>query len=191
MRTMTNFWSNPTVEPKRQYRWIFHIGAEGIATWMVKSVVKPVLTVGVAEHKFFGHTYKYPGNTTWNDISITIVDPVNPDAVNALANIVYQSGYKPPTSAELPFTTMSKEKTTNKIGEVYIKQVDAQGYEIERWTLNNAIIKSADFGGTLDYANEALIECKLELAYDWATLESKQTGVTQEVNGIMPSLNIW
>ena len=107
------------------------------------------------------------------------------------ANILYQSGYNPPVSANTTLSTMSKEKTTNTLGEIYIRQLDAQGAIIESWTLHNPIIKNADFGGQLSYDNEGLIEVKMTLAYDWATLETANAGAIETANGINPSLRLF
>jgi hypothetical protein len=193
---VTNFWSSATVEPKRQYRWEFSIGAAGFFRWMIKSVDKPVATIGTTEHKYFGHVYKYPGNTTWNDINITLIDPASPDAVNALANILYQSGYKPPTTNAFLPTMMSKKSITNKIGEIKIRQIGPASdgispITLEEWTLHNPIIKSADFGGNLSYENEGLIEVKMTVAYDWAKLKTANVGAIGTVNGVDAALELW
>jgi len=187
-----SFWSDSSVEPKRQFRWVFGL-SNHIPLWVVKSVDKPVATVGAQEHKFFGHTYKYPGNVTWNDINITLVDPVQPDSVNILATILRQSGYNPPVAAPqgVGVETISKKKSTNTLGEVYIKQVDAQGKPIEVWRLTNPIVKSADFGGSLSYENEGLIEVKMTLAYDWAQLSTVNQGSRHTANGISPTRKYW
>jgi hypothetical protein len=170
-----SFWSSANIEPKRQYRWVFSLSRHFNSGWMVKSVTKPVATVAITEHNFLGHKYKYPGVTTWNDISITLVDPVQPDSVSKLAKILRESGYNPPTSfpnRNIAVESLSKKKSTNTLGEVFIRQVNAEGVKIEEWKLTNPVVKSADFGGTLDYSQEGLIEVKLELAYDWAQLNA-------------------
>ena len=183
-----SFWSDKNLEPKRQYRWLLSIATAQIPHWVVKSVDKPVMTVGTPEHKFFGHTFKFPGNVTWNDINISLIDPVQPDSVNLLANLIYQGGYSPPAAVTSILTSMSKKKVTDAIGQVFIRQVDAEGAIIEEWTLWNPIVKSADFGGALNYDQEGLIECKLTLAYDWAALKTENAGRTTSANGITPTL---
>lgn len=173
-----SFWNSPNMEPKRQYRWKLSLANSDLQSWMVKSVDKPTMTVGKAEHKYFGHTYKYPGTVTWNDINISIVDPVNPDAVKALATIIQTSGYNIPKSDSVGLgglSSISKGGAHGALGEVHIRQYDAGDASgvsrvIEHWTLNNAFVISADFGGNLTYGSEELIELKITLAYDWATL---------------------
>jgi len=174
-----SFWNNPAVEPKRQYRWVFSMAKNFSSGWMVKSVTKPTAEISITDHKYFGHNYKYPGSVKWNDIDIVLVDPFNPDSVAALAKIVKDSGYNPPNAAPTGpggLSTISKLKSTNAIGAVFIRQVDAEGAVIEEWTLTNPLIKNVDFGGTLAYDQEGLIEVKMTVAYDWAQLT--KAGIT-------------
>jgi hypothetical protein len=185
---MASFWNDSSVEPKRQFRWVFSLANHFQSGWMIKSVDKPVATVGAAEHKYFGHTFKYPGNVTWNDINVVLVDPVQPDSVNSLATILRQVGYNPPTSRTATLETISKKKSTTSLGNVFIRQLNAEGLAIEEWKLKNPIIKSADFGGGLSYDNEGLIEVKITLAYDWAQLtKSSAGGTVVTVNRVGPN----
>lgn len=187
---MASFWSDSKVEPKRQFRWTFSMDQQ-LPSWIVKSVDKPVATVGSVTHNYFGYTYNYPGNVTWNDINITLVDPVNPDAVNSLATLLRQSGYNPPTAATQPVTTISKGSSATAIGNVYIQQRDAAGRVIEQWKLTNPIATSYDFGGSLSYNTEELIELKLTLKYDWAKLEKSGVGGTAGTYNGIPKSNTY
>lgn len=176
------FWSTPaSVEPKRQYRWI--LITDNIPRWIIKSVTKPVATTSDTAHKYFGYTYYYPGTTTWNTIDITLVDPVSPDAVNTIATMLRQSGYKPPRSQN-DLVAISKDKANQAFGRIAIEQRDAEGNFTERWVLNNPFITTADFGGTLSYEQDGLIDLKITLRYDWAELETSNNGnVTKTVSG--------
>jgi hypothetical protein len=166
------FWTDRSVEPKREFRWVLEAG--NIPQWIVKSVTKPTLSTTDQSHKYHGYTFYYPGTSTWNAIDLTLVDPVSPDANNLLAAMLYRAGYVVPT-APTAVTTMSKENASKSLGAIAILQVDAEGAEIERWTLNNPFITTADFGGTLSYENEGLINLKVTLRYDWATLKTRGT----------------
>jgi hypothetical protein len=180
-----SFWSDFGVEPKRQYRWTFSLANHFQSGWMIKSVDKPVATVGAVEHKYVGHTYKYPGNVTWNDINVTLVDPVSPDSVTTLATILRQVGYNPPLNRTSKLETISKRKSTRSLGNIFIRQINSEGTIIEEWKLTNPIIKTADFGGNLSYENEGLIEVKITLGYDWAQLKTGgSSGTIVNVNGI-------
>ena len=183
------FWSEQTLEPKRQYRWVLEIGA--IPKWMIKTVDKPVATISSQAHKFYGHTYNYPGTVTWNDINMTLVDPVSPDAVATLATILRQGGYNPPAN-DTTLISISKDNSVKSLGAINIVQKDAAGNNIEQWTLTNPIFTSLDFGGNLSYDNEGLIELKVTVKYDWAQLTRAGTpNQTATVNGVGPGSIYW
>tara|TARA_R110000787_G_scaffold80592_3_gene175284 strand:+ start:907 stop:1506 length:600 start_codon:yes stop_codon:yes gene_type:complete len=166
-------------DPKRQFR--FYINIQGITTenggaliWYAKQVNKPTFTVEETSHKYLNHTYYYPGKCTWNEIDITMVDPgQDPDVAATLASIAQSAGYKLPTTPESEqLTSMSKQKATSALGQVKIVQIDSDGKPIETWTLWNAFVREIDFGGTLAYGTDDLVEVKLKLRYDWAQLDT-------------------
>ena len=68
------FWSNVNTDPKRNFRFTLNIG--NIPVWTVKSVNKPKANVAMIEHSFINHVFKYPGRVTWDNLSITLVDPM-------------------------------------------------------------------------------------------------------------------
>jgi hypothetical protein len=72
---MSLFWSNVNTDPKRRFRFILQAG--NIPVWTVKTAEKPRVTVGTVEHQFLNHTFKYPGRVTWDNITMTLVDPVD------------------------------------------------------------------------------------------------------------------
>jgi hypothetical protein len=169
------FWSSPaSVEPKRQFRWILNVGE--IPQWIIKSVTKPVLTTTDVAHKYFGYTYYYPGTSTWNTIDMVLVDPVNSDAVFTMATLLRQSGYKPPRNETESLVSISKDKANRAIDYVKIQQLNSEGNAIETWKLNNPFVTVADFGGTLSYDQDGLVDLKLTVRYDWATLETSNVG---------------
>jgi hypothetical protein len=51
---------------------------------------------------------------------------------------------------------------------------DAEGEQVELWTLKNFFLKSAKFG-TLDYSSDELKQADLTIRYDWATVKGKTT----------------
>ena len=61
---MSNFWTSPTFEPKRAFRFLVEFtpgdGADSLQ-FLAKSVTRPSYTVSSNPHKFFNHTFHYPG----------------------------------------------------------------------------------------------------------------------------------
>tara|TARA_R110000824_G_scaffold55257_8_gene152351 strand:- start:3594 stop:4145 length:552 start_codon:yes stop_codon:yes gene_type:complete len=176
------FWSDATIaDPKRQHRWLINIGAPELSsfiTYVCKSVAKPKVTVGEAEHKFINHTFYYPGGVTYDPITITLVDPANPHSSQALYDLLQVSGYTLPgditqvSPNQKDMSTISKRKGVGAINSCVISQLDGDGNMIEELSLQNAWIKSVDFGGDLNYENEGLVELSLELRFDYFNLQT-------------------
>tara|TARA_R110002020_G_scaffold82635_2_gene204999 strand:+ start:1364 stop:1957 length:594 start_codon:yes stop_codon:yes gene_type:complete len=175
------FWSDAslgTPEPKRSYRWLLFLG--DVPQWVCKKVTKPSFSVTEATHTYINHNFYYPGKVEWSDVSVTLVDPASPDAVQTMYNVLRNSGYAPPED-QFDTTTISKQRAVNALGQVRIVQIGdqfpeseagimSQGQEfVEEWILYNAWIKEAKFGD-LDYTSDDLVEIELTLKYDYAKL---------------------
>lgn len=188
----TNFSEQGSAElkdPKRKFR--FQVQFQGIsaqiggaAAWYAKTVNKPSFAVAAAEHKYLNHTFFYPGSVTWQDVTVTLVDPVEPDMAATLSDIVQLSGYKPPVTPtdESSLSSMSKAKAAGALGAVTIAQLDANGAPLETWTLMNAFITEVKYGD-LAYGDDELTEMSLTLKYDWATCETAEQSVATNGNG--------
>ena len=164
----TTFWSEPNSDPKRKYRFVMYVG--GIPLWTVKTTNKPTANVSTTEHQYLNHTFKYPGRVTWDPISVTLVDPLNPDVCKSLMNRLKQAGYSEPLSANVR-ETMSKEKATAALGTIRIAQIDGDGRPVEEWQLINPWFSKMQFGD-LDYSSDDLNEISVEITYDYAMLSA-------------------
>jgi len=181
----TNFGEDTALkDPKRKFRFTVELqginaAAGGAALWYAKTVSKPSFQIATAEHKYLNHTFYYPGSVTWQDVSLTLVDPVDPDMAATLSDIVVQSGYKPPTDST-SLTTMSKAKAAGALGTIIITQIDSDGNPLETWTLWNSFITELKYGD-LEYGGDDLTEMSVTLKYDWARVET--AGVSSAVAG--------
>tara|TARA_Y100000296_G_scaffold85001_1_gene119840 strand:+ start:594 stop:1190 length:597 start_codon:yes stop_codon:yes gene_type:complete len=178
----TNFGEDTTLkDPKRQFR--FYVEFQGISSpqggatlWYAKTAAKPSFTVENIQHNYLNHVFKYPGKVTWQDISITLVDPVEPDMAATLSDILVQSGYSPPTDATTDsMGTISKAKAAGALGTVIITQIDSNGNELEKWTLWNSFITEVKYGD-LAYGTDDLTEMSVGIAYDWARIQTTSDG---------------
>ena len=159
-----NFGENASLnDPKRNFR--FSVEFQGIQAaqggaklWYAKSCGKP----------------SFAGNVTWEPITVTMVDPVDPDLTATLSAIVQGSGYTPPTDAET-LTSISKAKSAAALGTVIITQLDSDGKPLETWTLWNSFITEVKYGDNLEYGNDDLTEISVSLRYDWARVETAGT----------------
>jgi len=187
------FWSQAAAEPKRQHRFLLELPMLGAGQggptgayekYLAKTVSKPSYTIGVTEHKFLGNTFHYPAAVTWDEVSATIVNSINPNGDELLYEALYAAGYHDPEDLEGFFlgTNPSKPGTPNKVnslaalGQVQITELNGAGTEIDRWILKNAFITSVKFGD-LDYSGEELLNIDLVFRYDWATYETLSSEV--------------
>ena len=177
----TNFGEDTTLnDPKRKFR--FTVEFQGIAAaiggavmWYAKTVSKPSFQIAAAEHKYLNHTFYYPGSVTWQDVSVTLVDPVDPDMTATLSDIVVQSGYTPPADTTA-LSTMSKAKAAGALGTVIITQIASEGKPLETCTLWNSFITEVKYGD-LEYGADELSELSVTLKYDWARVETSNVSV--------------
>jgi len=167
---MAGFWADAVTEPKRAYRWVMNF--RGVDQWMMKKVTKPNFTISESEHSFLNYKFYYPGRVEWNEITCTLVDPIQPDASATLMKIITDTGYVYPDDIDQDAPlTVSKRKSIAAIGgSIFIKQIDADGNGIiEAWELKNPWIKSVSFG-ELSYEDDGIVEIEVGLRYDWARL---------------------
>ena len=159
-------------DPKRKFRFKVTIGRQenGFGfIWWAKSVDKPQVSINHVEHKFFNQTFYFPGNVSWNEINMTLVDPAGDfDQAAALNKLVNDSGYDgPPASANEKLVSISKNKAVDNLVSVTIDQIDAEGDIIEQWTLKNPSLMKIEYSG-LEYGSDELTEITIAFKYDWA-----------------------
>ena len=177
---MSQFWSTSNVEPKRNFRWLVQftglseldspLNGEDVL-WWAKTVTTPGYDVTEVTHDFLDNKYYYPGRVQWTEVTLTLVDPVSPDAVGQTNALLEKMGYVVPAT-DTTTATMSKQAAKNALGDIVIKVLDADGEPRETWTLQNPFIKSVKYGD-LDYANDELRTITMGIRYDWATCTIK------------------
>ncbi len=182
-----NFWTKTTaaVDPKRNFRFKVSLFGQGI--WWAKDVDQPAATVSEATHDFMTHKFYYPSKVTWNEINMTLVDPVTPGTLDQLLFTLQDSGYVIPSNPKESsayssiskadaVTALSTGASTGQNGSVTIDVLDAKGNPLHTWMLNNAFIKSIT-PSQLSYTNEELMTVSLGIRYDWASYKSSDTNL--------------
>tara|TARA_B100000927_G_scaffold289815_1_gene287174 strand:+ start:4134 stop:4709 length:576 start_codon:yes stop_codon:yes gene_type:complete len=179
MPTTYSFWSEPGLEPKRKFRYLLYFA--GMPQFIAKSVSKPSFQVGSTQHSYLQHNFNFPGRVTWQDVSITIVDPIQPDSTSTLYKIIQDAGYVLPpnvTNDELGGArTITKADMVAALGPtVRIDTIGSGGSSevLESWILNNPQITSVNFD-TLDYSSDELLNIQIGIKYDWASLNESIT----------------
>jgi len=180
------FWTDNTVEPKRQFRFLLDLApldaADTLHSYYVRTAKLPQFQMdGVTEVKYVQHTFKYPGRITWQPIDVTIIDPGSPDAAAVMMNIIHNSGYLSPSTPTNAEKSISKAKSNSAMGMIYLRQIDAEGAQIAEWKLHNSFLTNVDFGSQ-GYDSDDLVEYTLTIDYDFATYNAKGTGVQSAVS---------
>ena len=174
------FWHTGDVEPKRNYRFLVQLGdgnvAMGGVQWWAKTCDTPSWDVSEVEHNFYDNKYYYPGRVSWNEISMTVVDPKATNVDWKLNKTLQDGNYNikdEPAATDAP-KSMSKSSVKASLGQVTITVYDAEGNQVEKWSLKNAWLKSAKFG-TLDYSSDELKQVDLTIRYDWCLVDGDGT----------------
>ena len=151
------FYTN--FEPKLGNRFIMEIN--GIESYMIKTANRPTFTSEVVELDHINVKRKIKGKSTWDDVTITLYDPIVPSGAQQVMEWVRQS-HESLTGRDGYSAFYKKDITFFLLGPV--------GDKVEQWTLKGAFISSANFG-ELDWASNDPVSIELTLAYDYAILE--------------------
>ena len=151
------FYTN--FEPKMKNRYVMEI--ENIPSYLVKAANRPTIQFETITLDHINVKRKLKGKGEWQDITITLYDPIVPSGAQAV----------------MEWIRLGHESITGRDGyaDFYKKDVDFYllgpvGDKIEQWKLKGAFISQANFGDLSFDSNEpATIE--LTLSYDYAILE--------------------
>jgi hypothetical protein len=151
-----------TFEPKMKNRYYMEMTSVGIPAYMVKTASRPEINFETVKIDHINVYRKLKGKGEWQDLNITLYDPVVPSAAQLV----------------MEWVRLSHESITGRDGyaEFYKKDISFYmlgpvGDKVEQWTLKGAFITKASFG-ELDFSNTnepATID--LTLTYDYAILE--------------------
>jgi hypothetical protein len=151
------FYTN--FEPKLANRFIMEI--DGIQSYMVKTAKRPSFKSEVVELDHINVKRKIKGKSTWDDIDITMYDPIVPSGAQAVMEWV-RTSHESLTGRDGYASFYKKDITFYLLGPV--------GDKVEQWTLKGAFISSADFG-ELDWSSNDPTMITVTLTYDYAILE--------------------
>jgi len=151
------FYTN--FEPKMKNRYIMEI--DGIASYLIKTANRPSISFEVVTLDHINVKRKLKGKGEWQDIEITLFDPIVPSGAQQV----------------MEWVRTSHESITGRDGyaDFYKKDIDIYmlgpvGDKIENWKIKGAFINNAVFND-LDWASNDPSEITLTLSYDYAILE--------------------
>jgi len=146
-------------EPKLANRFIMEIN--GIESYIIKTASRPTFTSEVVELDHINVKRKIKGKSTWDDVTITLYDPIVPSGAQQVMEWI-RSSHESLTGRDGYAAFYKKDITFYILGPV--------GDKVEQWTLKGAFITSANFGD-LDWSSNDPVSIELTLSYDYAILE--------------------
>ena len=146
-------------EPKLSNRFIMEIN--GIESYIIKTANRPTFTSEVVELDHINVKRKIKGKSTWDDVNITLYDPIVPSGAQQVMEWI-RTSHESLTGRDGYAAFYKKDITFYILGPV--------GDKVEQWTLKGAFITSANFGD-LDWSSNDPVSIELTLAYDYAILE--------------------
>lgn len=181
------FWSNSTLDPKRQYKfrvtfdYLNGPGGGTDSTFLAQYADRPVYQIADgAKVNYLDKEFAFPGKITWTPVKIRFVDAydsVNGGVVNvSKASYDYLAGagwVAPPAAGPQiganQMATISKGKSVARTGDVRIDVLNSEGQPIDRWTIKNAFVTTVALNA-LDYGADAILTAEYSFRYDWAEL---------------------
>jgi len=151
------FYTN--FEPKMKNRYVMEI--DTIPSYLVKAMNRPTIQFETIPLDHINVKRKLQGKGDWQDITITLYDPIVPSAAQKVMDWI-RLGHESITGRRGYADFYKKDITFYLLGPV--------GDKIEQWTLKGAFIQQANFG-ELDFTSNEVATIELTLAYDYAILE--------------------
>jgi|TARA_B110000977_G_scaffold106115_1_gene138372 hypothetical protein len=134
---------------------------DGIASYLIKTANRPSISFEVVTLDHINVKRKLKGKGEWQDIEITLFDPIVPSGAQQV----------------MEWVRLSHESLTGRDGyaDFYKKDIDIYmlgpvGDKIENWKIKGAFINNAVFND-LDWASNDPSDITLTLSYDYAILE--------------------
>ena len=147
-------------EPKTQNSFLLYV--DGMPAYLIKGITRPSVNIEPITLDHINIKRKIRGGKAeWQDLTMSLYDPVVPSAAQAAMEWVRLS-HESVTGRNGYADFYKKDLTINVLGPV--------GAKVEEWTVKGAFITQANFG-TLDWAQGEPTTVELTLAYDYAILQ--------------------
>lgn len=148
-------------EPKVQNRFIMYL--DGVPSFLIHKTDRPKITASAKELDHINIKRKYRGKSVWDDISITLYDPIVPSGAQAVMEWI-RLHHESVTGRDGYQDFYKKDIVINVLGPV--------GDKVEEWTLKGAFISGTTNFGSLDWTNDGdFIPIELTLSMDYCVLQ--------------------
>jgi hypothetical protein len=134
---------------------------EGIPSFIIKAAGRPNLTSTITVLDHINVDRKVKGKSRWQDITITLYDPIVPSGAQAIMEWI-RLGHESVTGRDGYSDFYKKDITFNSLGPV--------GDKVEEWVLKGAWCSDVNFN-EMDWANDGeAVTITVTIAYDYAIL---------------------
>jgi hypothetical protein len=146
-------------EPKQANRFIMYV--DGIPAFMIKGISEVSLTQGVVNLNHINVERKVKGKSVWNNITMTLFDPITPSGAQAVIEWVRLS-HESVTGRDGYSDFYKKDLTINVLGPV--------GDVVSEWILKGAFPTNVNWGAYSWDTVDTAIEISVEMAMDYCIL---------------------
>ena len=148
-------------EPLRKNRFLLRFPSDlGIQSWWVASASRPTITMGETEIPFLNTSTWVVGRYKWEQINVTLRDPIGPSASQAV----------------MEWIRLASESVTGRQGyaagyarDMIIEMLDPTGVAVSQWILKNCIPVVGNFG-ELSYEDDSLATIELTIRPQYCIL---------------------
>jgi hypothetical protein len=146
-------------EPKQQNRFILYV--DGIPSYLIKKVGAIKISQEEITLNHINVQRKVKGRSKWDDVSMTLFDPITPSGAQAVMEWV-RLHHESVTGRDGYSDFYKKDLTLNVLGPV--------GDIVSEWILKGAFVKDASFGD-YDWDQDATAQnLEITVAIDYAVL---------------------
>ena len=146
-------------EPKQANRFILYM--DGIPSFIIKSVAAVTLAQGIVTLNHINIERKVKGKSKWNDIQLTLFDPITPSGAQAVMEWV-RLHHESVTGRDGYSDFYKKDLTINVLGPV--------GDVVSEWILKGAFITTSNFGEYNWDTADTAVALQVTVAIDYAVL---------------------
>lgn len=148
-------------EPLRNNRFLLRFPSDlGIQEMWVASTSRPTITMEETEIQFLNTSTWVVGRYVWEQLTVTLRDPIGPSASQAI----------------MEWVRLHSESVTGRQGyalaykrDLVLQMLDPTGTAVSQWIIKNAMIVSAS-GGDLSYDDSELSTWTITVRPDYCIL---------------------
>ena len=148
-------------EPLRKNRWLLRFPADlGIQEWWCQSAKRPSIKQEGKPIQFINTETYVVGRYTWDEMQVTLRDPIGPSASQAV----------------MEWVRLHSESVSGRQGyaagykrDVELEMLDPTGVAVSKWVLKNAFLTNVDFA-ELNYSQDGLAKITATIRFDYAIL---------------------